>query len=509
MKNILTKLFYLIIIILSISCEDNFNDDSSELFNNNTEISNALIIRKNIDPQIDNKPSLKNALENTFDNKGELSSDQRSVNVSDQYIIHTEASNYMESGNYHSYTFPVQNLIDTTLVQNLMLSYKGDDEYESYLLNYDITEEEKAQIILGNNVDLTGKVTATLFEDQDWNQERNVICTDEITVTESTCGFIGDKPDSDHLGCFSSNGEPVTFITVTITTVCSNGGGGGGGSSTGSGNGSGSNNSGGGGGGTNPNPNNNTSPPEPEPEPCGNDTFDLGNGECTSGVTLPIIIPPLNEEEYFENNLEEWIVYDELPGDIINLNEYLECFSNAPTTANFKLTIYADQPVSNQNDTWVNDGSIFNPDINVGHTFIGLEMDDGGSVTSQTIGFYPSTGVNPVSPETVGAWVDDSGHHYDVSASINLNHSDFTTLIGNISNLGTPQYNLNSLNCTDAGIQICNSVGMDIPDTNGSWPGGSGSNPGNLGQDLRSLNSSNVTTNTTGGTAPSGDGPCN
>ena len=505
MKQILRKLTYLVIITLSIiSCQNESIEDEDI----NETSQGSLLIQRNIDPQLTDNTSLNNALNSV--RKRNISINQKTVSVSDQYIIHTETSNYMESGAYHSYTFPVENLIDTTVVQNLMLSYKGDGVYDSYLFTYNnLTIEEKEQIALGNNVDLSGRVEVSLFEDQDWNEQRTVNCTDEVNITETSCGFIGEKPDKDHPGCFLENGEPVTFITITVTTVCSNSGSGSGGGSGGGSGSSGSGSTGGGGGGTNPNPNNtNTVPPE-EPEPCDNQSIDLGNGQCATGVTLPIVIPPLNEEEYFENNLEEWIVFDELPGDIINLNEYLECFSDAPTTADFKLTIYVDQPVANQDDTWANDGSLFNPDINVGHTFIGLEMNDSGSITNQTIGFYPATGVDPVSPSTNGAWVDDSNHHYDVSSSINLNHNDFTTLINNISNLGTPQYNLNSLNCTDAGIQICNSAGMNLPDTNGSWPGGSGSNPGNLGQDIRSLNSNNVTTNTNGGIAPTANGPCN
>ena len=45
----------------------------------------------------------------------------------------------------------------------------------------------------------------------------------------------------------------------------------------------------------------------------------------------------------------------------------------------------------------------------------------------------------------------------------------------------TPTYNLNTMDCTDAVIQICNSAGMGLSDTDGSWIGGGGSNRGSLG----------------------------
>ncbi len=71
-------------------------------------------------------------------------------------------------------------------------------------------------------------------------------------------------------------------------------------------------------------------------------------------------------------------------------------------------------------------------------------------------------------------------------------------------------YNLNSNNCTDFGISIGNSIGLNLTDTSGSWPGGSGSNPGNFGQDLRSMNpASGTNIDTIGGSAPSNNGTCN
>ncbi|WP_422105918.1 hypothetical protein [Winogradskyella sp.] len=212
---------------------------------------------------------------------------------------------------------------------------------------------------------------------------------------------------------------------------------------------------------------------------------------------------------YFEFNPTEWILYEEISGNIIDLDEYLSCFDNPPASASFKLTVFIDQPIPNQDDTWTNDGTIFDPDINVGHTFISLEMNDSGTIINQNIGFYPSTGVDPVDPEVAGAWVDDGGHDYDVSVSIDLNQADFINLISFIQSYGTPTYNLNTDNCTDAAIEIANSAGMNLPDTAGSWIGGGGSNPGNLGQDVRSLSNPDLTINTTGGTALSSTGACN
>lgn len=197
--------------------------------------------------------------------------------------------------------------MDTTLAQNLMLSYKGDDVYESYLITYDITDQEKEQIALGNHVNLTDKVTITLFKNQDWYQQKTTTCTDEITVTETSCGFVGSKPDSDHPGCFLENGEPATFITVNVTTVCAGGSGSTGGNNNNNTNSSGTSYSGGGG-----NPNNqNGTPNSANTEPCNNQSIDIGNGDCATGATLPIIIP-LDSSTLEQNQL------------INNINDYLE-----------------------------------------------------------------------------------------------------------------------------------------------------------------------------------------
>ena len=58
-----------------------------------------------------------------------------------------------------------------------------------------------------------------------------------------------------------------------------------------------------------------------------------------------------------------------------------------------------------------------------------------------------------------------------------------------MANPGT--YDLNTNNCTDAAIGAGAAVGISVPDTQGTWPFGGGSNPGDLGEDLRLLNNNN------------------
>lgn len=167
-----------------------------------------------------------------------------------------------------------------------------------------------------------------------------------------------------------------------------------------------------------------------------------------------------------------------------------------------KITLYVEQPKPNSRDTWT--GSKLNP--NVGHTFVSITQ---GGIT-RNIGFYPNGRIYPtLKPSANSVLRNDSEHIYHVSVSTNITSSQLSSVVNNISNFNST-YNLDSYNCTDFGIEIANSVGMNIPDTRGTWDGGGGSNPGDLGQDIRNLTSnSNRTVNTTAGRAPKNNGKCN
>jgi len=225
----------------------------------------------------------------------------------------------------------------------------------------------------------------------------------------------------------------------------------------------------------------------------------------------------LTEEEIAEYN---W--YEDQSQNETLANELMDCFLNIDTispSATYSLTIYVEQPIPNSDAP--NNGT------DPGHTFISMSINDplnSDNNITQTLGFYPQDSVNPVTGNNVvdGLFVDNSGHNYHVSATINLNNSSFYQIVNQIDTLGnsTPEYDLENYNCTDFGITIANAAGMNLPDTEGIWgidipvigfkELGSGSNPGSLGQDIRNLSNPDVTVNTTSGSAgPIGNGPCN
>ncbi len=190
-------------------------------------------------------------------------------------------------------------------------------------------------------------------------------------------------------------------------------------------------------------------------------------------------------------------------GVITDINDYIKCFDKSKGA---ELTIYIDQPVNGQPNTWIDkDPSIGGVDPEVGHTFISITQ---GGIT-RVLGFYPATGVKPKdSPQDVSILIDDSGHSFDVSITRTISPSELSILLHRVNNF-RPIYDLNNYNCTDFAVQCGNAAGMGLPSSYGSWPLGGGDNPGVLGEKVRNLsNSNNRTINKNGGKSKSNKGGC-
>ena len=194
---------------------------------------------------------------------------------------------------------------------------------------------------------------------------------------------------------------------------------------------------------------------------------------------------------------KDTVLLDDFSGpEITNIADYVKCFDESSGAV---FTIYADQPTPNSSTAW---SGITDPDV--GHTFISIQQNG----VTRIIGFYPKEGVNPFyRPESSRELVNDSGHHFDVSVSKNISSSQLSSLLNGLKNDNT-LYNLNSYNCTDFGIRMASKAGLNIGSCYGSWPGGGGDNPGQLGQTLRS-SSINGIKNVNGGNAPTNSGNCN
>jgi hypothetical protein len=190
------------------------------------------------------------------------------------------------------------------------------------------------------------------------------------------------------------------------------------------------------------------------------------------------------------------------PGNIVaNIADYIKCFSNyGGNDHSYQVTVCVDQPVSGSRTAWTTisqgiAGSSFgaNP-INAGHTWLVLTEKFGTYSIVRNVGFYPKTNVTPSSPSAASAFGDDDGHPYDISLTITVDNGQFFNILNYISESGSTPYNLNTDNCTTFAIQACLAGNIELPNTKASWPdGGFGNDPGDLGEDFRSMSlSSNM-----------------
>jgi hypothetical protein len=191
--------------------------------------------------------------------------------------------------------------------------------------------------------------------------------------------------------------------------------------------------------------------------------------------------------------------YDgESPSVIIrNRSAYFRCLrSNVPAT----LTIYADQPRPGSN------APVYGTDV--GHSWLSISQSAVGKTFTRVFGYYPETGASPMEPSDHGVLVNDAGHEYDVSLSIPITALELAQILNYINTKLPATYDLNDFNCTDFVIDACRAAGIRLPENPNSWLGGGGLCPGQLGEDLRTLDipRKTETRDTDGGNAPTDSG---
>jgi hypothetical protein len=243
------------------------------------------------------------------------------------------------------------------------------------------------------------------------------------------------------------------------------------------------------------------------------------------GTTVPAVVVSTNQPTYYflttspyggqmiygpdgllyiyNANTMEWsgemlyISKDPIGARIAAIAEYLRCLSR---NQGAQVTIYIDQPTPGSRNAW--SGSALDPDV--GHTFVSIQQNG----ITRVFGYYPEVAVRPDTPTAPGVLFDDSGHEYDVRLDIWVDAAHLGAVI-DAATSAPATYNLNTFNCTDFGIAISQAAGVPLADTQGTWIGGGGSNPGDLGQDVRAMASSgNVVVNGAGGYGPTRTGEC-
>jgi len=126
---------------------------------------------------------------------------------------------------------------------------------------------------------------------------------------------------------------------------------------------------------------------------------------------------------------------------------------------------------------------------NVGHMFISLiKYETDGKSVSRTFGFYPQKdnilSATPIIPSTSSTFKNDSLHLWDESVGKFITYKQFKLILRMVRQYSHKRYHLNKNNCTDFGLVIAAIAGINIEETNGTWPLGKGNDPGDTGQSI-------------------------
>ena len=211
-----------------------------------------------------------------------------------------------------------------------------------------------------------------------------------------------------------------------------------------------------------------------------------------------------------------------LPGTSVikSIKTYFQCFTNVGGSDHtYTVTVCVDQPDPGTRTPWTtgqngsSGSSAGNNPVNVGHTFLILTETYGNTTITRNVGFFPAMDVNPLETTSQGTLNDDEAHSYNISGSFTLNNAQFFNILNFISQGNTPGYlyNLNTNNCTTFVINTVAQAGISLPRTIGTWLGGAGYDPGDLGEDIRKDNVTGMSLNLSGGTSSShfNAGQCN
>ncbi|OJW57138.1 MAG: hypothetical protein BGO55_12530 [Sphingobacteriales bacterium 50-39] len=185
---------------------------------------------------------------------------------------------------------------------------------------------------------------------------------------------------------------------------------------------------------------------------------------------------------------------------IIDIQDYLKCFQNTPG-ATFQVTVCVDQPTPGSRNPWtvkLNDGSSGSGATSAGHTYLILaeNMPGGWSIT-RNVGFYPSKGVWPLSDPVPGVLNNDENSPFNIAAQYNINSTLFFAMLQYIVGAASDNYQVNTFNCTNFALDALESGHIYLPHTIGYWIGGSGVDPGDLGEDIRGFDFTGMTRITT------------
>lgn len=170
------------------------------------------------------------------------------------------------------------------------------------------------------------------------------------------------------------------------------------------------------------------------------------------------------------------------PSRPVKIKKLLHAFDDHKKASAYGLFLHVKQPVAGKRKPFKWFGT-------VGHSFITLiKYNQDGSLVSRTFGFYPKKHfllqATPVLPWAASDYKNDSLHAWDESLGTLITESTFHKIIRATKRFARRPYHLSHTNCTDFALGIASIAGIHIEATKGSWPMGSGNDPGDTGQSI-------------------------
>ncbi len=216
------------------------------------------------------------------------------------------------------------------------------------------------------------------------------------------------------------------------------------------------------------------------------------------------------------------------PDVSVNPIDHLKCFTDDPGST-YRLTMSVDQPTADSPEP-LNLGATFTDKHKVGHAFLTLtQTQSDGTVIRRSIGFYPASAGDPISPSGPPAFGDDANYgNWDVQVTFNVNGSEMTQIVTYIQQYGNQNYHLFNRNCGNMCTGVLGMIGVGISGDWMNYPFGMASSGtgmlqgpnsfytiygpsiGLLGERLFQAQSARIINRThAGGPAPSNAGSCN
>ena len=147
-----------------------------------------------------------------------------------------------------------------------------------------------------------------------------------------------------------------------------------------------------------------------------------------------------------------------------NINQTdIECLTQNNTSSyNYSLTLYVDQPVAGRSTPYSMNGD------GVGHAFIGFSKTNPstGQTITRILGYYPinnTKGNLALYIPVEGATKYNDGDPYDISYTVPLTASQFTTAVNTALDWDNHDYTVGGFNCSNAAISVFEAVGIGLP----------------------------------------------